>query len=70
MEDINPYSVRGMFGTDDIRNAVHGSDSQEAMEKETKFWFGGDAKTRPMQTTATLENCTLCIIKPHIVNSG
>ena len=40
------------------------------MKKETGFWFGGDSKSRAMKTTAQLNNCTLCIIKPHIVQSG
>jgi len=27
-------------------------------------------EARPMKTTAVLNNCTLCLIKPHIVNDG
>jgi nucleoside-diphosphate kinase len=56
-----------MFGTDGTKNAVHGSDSTESADREIEFWFGGEASTRPMQTTAVLNNCSLCIIKPHIV---
>ena len=65
-----PNSIRALFGTDGTQNAVHGSDAPGSMKRETEFWFGGDARSRPMKTTAQLNNCTLCIIKPHIVQSG
>lgn len=65
-----PHSLRALFGTDGTKNAVHGSDSTGSVKRELNFWFGGEAKSRPMKTTAQLNNCTLCIIKPHIVTSG
>lgn len=65
-----PDSLRALFGTDNTKNAVHGSDSKGSMQKEIDFWFGGEALSRPMKSTAILNNCTLCIIKPHIVSSG
>ncbi|GAB6032772.1 thioredoxin domain-containing protein 6 [Chamberlinius hualienensis] len=34
-----PESIRGQFGLTDTRNAVHGSDSSEAMREESKFFF-------------------------------
>ena len=40
------------------------------MKRETSFFFNSDVKTRAMKGTAQLNNCTLCIIKPHIVASG
>lgn len=46
---------------------MHGSDSGGSVKKETAFWFEGEASVRPMKTTAQLNSCTLCIIKPHIV---
>lgn len=68
----SPGSIRAMFGTDGRRNAVHGSDSTTSYKTESGFWFGDgiEASKRPMQTTAVLNNCTLCLIKPHIVNGG
>ena len=62
-----PSSIRALFGTDGTQNAVHGSDSPISMKRETEYWFGGEARLRKMRSTAQLNNCTLCIIKPHIV---
>ena len=65
-----PGSLRALFGTDGTKNAVHGSDSQESARRECEFFFGGNYNTRLMKTTAQINNCTLCLIKPHILKSG
>ena len=67
-----PNTIRAMFGTDGRRNAMHASDSRTSYKTESSFWFGDgiEASKRPMQTTAVLNNCSLCLIKPHIVNGG
>lgn len=65
-----PNTIRALFGTNGQKNCVHGSDSQSSMKRETEYWFGGEARTRKMKTTALLKDCTLCIIKPHIVMNG
>jgi len=66
-----PQSLRGLFGTDGTKNAVHGSDTLGSYKREHDFWFGGEEpELRPMQTTAVLDNCTLCLIKPHIQREG
>lgn len=66
-----PQSLRALFGTDGTKNACHGSDSLGSYKREHDFWFAGEEPTaRPMQTTAVLDNCTLCIIKPHIQREG
>ena len=63
--------MRALFGSDGTKNAVHGSDSVGSYKRETDFWFGGDEPSeRPMQTTAVLSNCTLCLIKPHILKQN
>ena len=50
---------------------MHGADSLGSYKKEHDFWFGGEEPSeRPMQTTAVLDNCTLCLIKPHIQREG
>lgn len=65
-----PDSIRALFGTDATKNAVHGSDSLESSARERGFFFEGPASARAMKTTAVLDNCSLCIIKPHIVRDG
>jgi nucleoside-diphosphate kinase len=69
-KEERPESLRALFGTDGTMNAVHGSDSTISVKRELGYWFEGDAKTKAMKTTAQLNNCTLCIIKPHIVAAG
>jgi nucleoside-diphosphate kinase len=59
-----PNSIRGIYGTDGTRNAVHGSDSGPSAKREGDFFFG------QMRTTAFFNNCTCCVIKPHAVANG
>jgi len=40
------------------------------LKENVDFFFGGDADSRAMKTTAVLNNCSLCIIKPHIIRDG
>ncbi|EPZ33724.1 nucleoside diphosphate kinase [Rozella allomycis CSF55] len=61
LEDVKGNSLRGMFGTDTVRNAIHGSKSEEAAKREVKFFFPEDIS--PIQRT-------LAIIKPDLVQSG
>lgn len=67
-----PDSIRGKFGTDGTKNAVHGADSCASYQRESCFFFGDKCEpvARPMKTTAVINNCTLCIIKPHILAEG
>lgn len=66
-----PNSLRAKFGVDGTLNACHGADANTSHLRETDFWFGGDQPhLRPMQTTAVFNNCSLLIIKPHIVKEG
>ena len=37
--ETHPESLRAIYGTDDQRNAVHGSDSQKGAEREIRFFF-------------------------------
>jgi len=69
-KEESPDSIRAIFGTDGTKNAVHGSDSTESSARECDYFFGGEAASRPMKTTAVLDNCSLCIIKPHIIKNG
>lgn len=65
-----PTSLRACYGKDKIHNAIHGSENDEAAEKELQFFFPNpkSGKKGP-PNTATLENCTCCIIKPHAVQA-
>lgn len=64
-----PNSVRAVFGTENPKNAAHGSDSFESARRETEFFFG---KSRVLDTTATMgaKGGTCVIVKPHSVLSG
>ncbi|XP_020290848.1 nucleoside diphosphate kinase 7 isoform X2 [Pseudomyrmex gracilis] len=65
---LGPFSLRGFFGIDEIRNAVYGSENLETAKKELQYFFSDERilNTGP-KTTAVLRNCTCCIIKPHAV---
>ena len=66
-----PGSIRALYGCDGTKNAVHGADSPGSYKREVNYWFGGeDVVARPMKTTAVLDNCTLCLIKPHMLKEG
>lgn len=65
-----PNSLRALFGTDGTKNAVHGSDSPQSATREIEFFFGNCGRGKNMPTSAVLNNCTLCIIKPHIIKNG
>jgi len=67
-----PSSIRGKFGTDGTKNAVHGADSCGSYKRESTYFFGDGmtCEQKPMKTTAVLNNCSLCLIKPHILAEG
>jgi len=43
------YSLRAIYGTDDQRNALHGSDSFSSAEREIRFFFP-DSIIEPVPT--------------------
>ena len=45
--EINPKSFRARYGTDTLKNAMHGSESQVAAEREIRFIFP-DSITEPL----------------------
>ena len=59
-----PSSIRGRFGSDNTRNACHGSDSPASAARELDFFFGPKSK---LPSTALGRDSTLAIIKPHAV---
>lgn len=62
----SPSSIRGMFGKDSLRNAIHGSDSAAAYAHETMCFFQAPHFSK---TSAQLNNCSCAIIKPHVMQS-
>lgn len=65
-----PSSLRACYGKDKIHNAIYGSDTQEKAERELDFFFPDPkSKRKGPRNTATLVNCTCCIIKPHAVQA-
>ena len=65
--DEAPSSLRAQFGTDGTRNACHGSDSPASADRELNFFFNQPGR---FPVTARFNNCTLCVIKPHVVKAG
>jgi len=63
-----PRSIRSQLGSDEVRNAVHGSSSQQQADQEIAFFFGSNAE---WPTTALFNNCTCVVVRPHaFVSSG
>ena len=61
-KQCNGHALRAIFGSDGMRNAVHGSGSASEFNRESAFYF-----SRAFGPTAAFNNCTCAIIKPHIV---
>jgi nucleoside-diphosphate kinase len=74
-EDINqacinyPESLRGYFMTDKENGFAHASKSIPLAEEEISFMFGAYSN-HMFERTATFKNCTLALIKPHILKQG
>ncbi|KAJ3033116.1 Thioredoxin domain-containing protein 3 [Rhizophlyctis rosea] len=50
-KEIAPRSLRGLYGTDSMRNAVHCSDSPASAEKEIAIFFGDAVSPHPDPST-------------------
>ena len=62
-----PESIRGLFGSDNTRNAAHGSDSASSAERELNLFFGKFARESPLEFLH--DNITCVVIKPHILQN-
>lgn len=58
-------SLRAAYGTDAVRNAVHGSNNNQQKTSELNLWFSSQLKT-----SALFTNCTCAVIKPHAIQAG
>jgi nucleoside-diphosphate kinase len=57
--------LQKQFGTDAVRNAVHGSSGLQNKKAESDLFFSSQNPT-----TAFFTNCTCAIIKPHVLKAG
>lgn len=64
-KQVDPRSLRAIFGADGMRNGIHGSGDGVEFERDERLFF-----SRAFGTTAAFNNCTCCVIKPHIVKDG
>lgn len=53
------------FGSGNVKNAVHCSGSDQGRKADVETFFSHE-----IQTSAIFNNCSLCIIKPHVVAAG
>jgi hypothetical protein len=58
-----------MYGTDETRNAIYGSESAEAAERDIDFFFEGQTLEVP-QVESKGPEWTFALIKPDAVNKG
>merc|ERR1719253_136070 len=62
--DGDAACLRRIFGTDRLKNAVHGSSTTTLAREELELFF--DQK---WPTTALFNNCTCAILRPHCIHS-
>lgn len=63
-------SLRASYGKNEIYNSIYGSKNIEIAMQELEYFFPNlKSKNKGLKTTAILENCTCCIIKPHAVQA-
>ncbi|XP_023934059.2 nucleoside diphosphate kinase 7 isoform X2 [Bicyclus anynana] len=66
-----PGTIRALYGTDPVRNCAHVSPSTDAAVEDLDYVFPPPPLSSVrLRLTATLSNCTLCIVKPHAVREG
>jgi len=65
--ETHPESLRAIYGTDDQRNAVHGSDSQKGAEREIRFFFP-DAIVEPISTGEQATDYLVKNVMPVLTN--
>ncbi|XP_004930122.1 nucleoside diphosphate kinase 7 isoform X2 [Bombyx mori] len=64
-------SIRALYGTDPVKNCVHASSSSESAIEDIEYFFPPPPlNSTRLCLTATLSNCTLCIVKPHAILEG
>lgn len=65
----SPESMRAMYGTDGLRNAVHGSDTKDSAHREIEFIFSDNVQSLRVTTPSKdAHEKGLLIIQPELVN--
>lgn len=66
-----PDTIRALYGTDLVKNCAHVSSDHDSAVYDVEYFFPSPAlRTARLRLTATLSNCTLCIVKPHAIREG
>ncbi|XP_013194167.1 nucleoside diphosphate kinase 7 [Amyelois transitella] len=66
-----PGTIRALYGVDPVRNCVYCSPSAESGAEDLEYFFPPPPlRSVRLRLTATLSNCTLCIVKPHAIREG
>ncbi|XP_076021004.1 nucleoside diphosphate kinase homolog 5 [Genypterus blacodes] len=65
-KESHPKCLRAKYGTSDLRNAVHGSESRDAAEREIKFMFPSSV-VDPLPTKETSDEYLSKYVNPTLV---
>ncbi|KAI8803163.1 nucleoside diphosphate kinase [Cladochytrium replicatum] len=73
-----PKTVRGLFGTDSIMNAIYGADTVDRAERDAEFIFGSESDIAELTfdeqelhaTPGLSSGKALVILKPDVVEAG
>lgn len=60
-----PSSIRAAYGTNKVKNAVHGASDFQQKKAQMDMFFSPE-----MPTSALFTNCTCAVIKPHAIQAG
>jgi nucleoside-diphosphate kinase len=60
-------SIRGLFGSDNTKNAAHGSDSHESATRELDLFFGKFSQGTSQHFLT--DNITCVVVKPHLIQN-
>ncbi|XP_034947840.1 nucleoside diphosphate kinase 7 isoform X2 [Chelonus insularis] len=71
LPETDSSSLRAHFAKSITENGFHGSLNLEAAEEELNYFFPNlkTKKKKKIKNSATLTNCTCCIVKPHAVQA-
>jgi len=59
--------LRQRYAADSVRNALSCAGTENQADQLDKFFFGS---TSQLASTATFDNCSCCVIRPHAVKQG